>query len=304
MGVAEAYGRLSAALVGSVLHDERLSRHTSLRVGGPAALHVTCDAFSDLRVATEVLREEGVPWVVLGRGTCVVAGDAGYPGAVLTLGGEFRRFSVDADGRMHVGAGTALQRVVTEAFKEGLSGLEFAAGVPGSVGGAVSMNVASPGTWFGMVVDEVVTFRPGEGLVRRSGSEICWYRRCCDLPHREIVVEAVLGLARGDAARVKLATEEVLAGRKASQPLDARACGGLFADLDDRTASAAIGSCGLAGHVRGGAQICPKNPNYVLNAGGASSADVAEAIADVLEGVRRADGIELRPEVKFLGFAS
>ena len=182
MGVYEAYGRLAAQLQGGVLADERMHRHTSYRIGGPAALFITCDSYADLRVANAVLREEGVPWVVMGRGSNVLVSDEGYGGAVITLGKEFRRFALDEDDRLHVGAGAVLQRIVTEAFDRGLSGLEFAVGIPGTVGGAVSMNAGTAERWIDSVVNEVVTFRPGEGLVRYAGADIAWFYRGSEYP--------------------------------------------------------------------------------------------------------------------------
>ena len=302
MGVQEAYERLVGSVQGTVLAQERMQRHTSYRIGGPAALFLTCDSLSSLRLSVEVLGSEGVPWVIMGKGSNVLASDEGYDGAVITLGAEFRRFSVDDESRMHVGAGAALQRIVTEAFNRGLAGLEFAVGIPGTVGGAVSMNAGTATTWIGGIVEEVVTLRPGEGLVRYDGRDISWFYRCCDIPAREIVLEATLALRPGEADAVKRAMEDALSRRKAAQPLESLSCGSVFRNPPGAKASQLIESCGLKGYSCGRAQVSPKHANFIVNLGGATASDVASVIVHVIEEVRRTHGIELQPEVKFLGF--
>ncbi len=304
MSVFDAYTRLSAGIEGTVLTEERMQRHTSYRIGGPASLFVTCDTYSSLRMAIGVLREEGVPWVIMGRGSNVLASDEGYRGAVITLGREFRRFSFDEEDRLHVGAGTVLQRVVTEAFDRGLSGLEFAVGIPGTVGGAVSMNAGTANLWIGSVVDEVVTYRPGEGLVRYAGEDIGWYYRCSDIPPREIILEASLRLEKGDEVSVKRTMEAVLKRRKETQPLEMLSCGSVFRNPPEGRAAELIDSCGLKGYTVGRAQVSTKHANFIVNLGGATASDVTRVIVHILNSVRGRHGIELRPEVKFLGFPS
>lgn len=305
MSVQGAHERLLACVQGPILAGERMARHTSYRIGGPAALYVTCDTFADLRAATDVLRAEGVPWVIMGRGSNVLVSDEGYGGAVLTLGKEFRRFALDGENRMHVGAGTVLQRVVTEAFDRGLSGLEFAVGIPGTVGGAVSMNAGTAGQWIGAIVDEVVAFRPGEGLVRYDGRDVGWYYRASGIPSREIVLEASLALRPGDEALVKQTMEQVLARRNETQPFDKLSCGSVFRNPPDGPAAAQlIEACGLKGFTVGRAQVSQRHANFIVNLGGATAADVTRVIVHVLSEVREQHGVELRPEVKFLGFPS
>lgn len=311
MSVADAYARLSGSLTGTVAAQERMARHTSLRTGGPASLFLTCDSYGSLRMATDVLHEEGVPWVIMGRGCSVIAADEGYAGAVITLGREFRRFLFDDESRMHVGAGTMLQRVVQEAFSRELAGLEFAVGIPGTLGGAVSMNATDGVRYLGQLVDEVVAFRPGEGLVRYDGSEIGWYRSCSDIPPREIVLEVCLRLAPAQPDAAKRAMEGALARRHENAPLGKVTAGAVFADPGDacpdgvvRGAAELIAGCGCAGLTLGRAQVSPRGPNHVVNLGGATSTDVSRLIVTVLSKVRQRYGIELRPEIKFLGFPS
>lgn len=302
MSVQGAHDRLRGNFQGSILCNERMQRHTSYRIGGPAALFVTCDTFAALRTVNDVLAEEGVPWVIMGRGSNVLVSDEGYGGAVITLGREFSRFAFDAEHRLHVGAGVLLQRVVTEAFDRGLAGLEFAVGIPGTVGGAVSMNAGTAERWLSSVVDEVVTYRPGEGLVRYAGRDVSWYYRATSIPGREIVLEATLALTPGDEAQVKREMEHMLARRKASQPLEMLSCGSVFRNPPEVRAAQLIEACGLKGYACGAAQVSERHANFIVNRGGARAADVTKVIVHVLNQVRERHGVELRPEVKFLGF--
>ncbi len=302
MGLIEAKERLAACLHGTVASQERMSRHTTYRIGGPASLFVTCDNYADVRNTVDILAEEDVPWVIMGRGSNVLVSDKGYEGAVIVLGRDFRRFTMDETGRMHVGAGAVLQRVVTEAFDKGFSGLEFAVGIPGTVGGAVSMNAGTASIWMDTVISEVVSFRPGTGLVRYARSDIGWYYRATDLPGREIILEATLELQPGEPNLVKEAMEKVLQRRRAAQPLNLPSCGSVFRNTPEAKAAPLIEACGLKGYRVGGAMVSDIHANFIVNLGGASANDVTRVIVHVMEEVRKRHGVELRPEVKFLGF--
>ncbi len=303
MSVANAYTRLTEHLQGSVLSDERMLRHTTYRIGGPAALYVTCDSFSDLHNAVDILGEEGVPWVIMGRGSNVLVADKGYRGCVLTLGKEFRRFSFDDDHRLHAGAGAVLQRLVTEAFDRSLAGLEFTVGIPGTLGGAISMDAGTAEVWIGSRVDEVIVYRPGEGLVRYAGSDIAWMYRATTIPSSEIVLEATLRLTPGNEGVVKQTMESVLARRKETQPIDALCCGSVFRNPTGTKAAQLIEGCGLKGYTVGQAQVSERHANFIINLGGATAADVTAIIAHIIDQVKEHYDIELRPEVKFLGFS-
>ena len=166
---------------GAVREREPMTRHTTFRIGGPAAVLLECDTVADLACATTVLSEEGVEWTVLGKGSNVLVSDSGYEGAVLVLGKGFKRHAIEGE-QLRTGAGVILGAVVQDAFKAGLSGLEFAVGIPGTVGGALAMNAGSRDEWIGSIVESVTLFVPGEGLVGVRGPEISWAYRWTDLP--------------------------------------------------------------------------------------------------------------------------
>ncbi len=300
----EAIEQLSAVADADVLAEERLSHHTTLRIGGPCAAHVTCHTYTALVDALGIMTGEGIPWVVLGKGSNLLVADEGFSGCVVALGREFSRISDTHDGtHVTVGAGALLSRVVSEAQKRGLSGLERCVGIPGTLGGALSMNAGSANEWIGDVVHEVVSLHPGEGMRRRSGEEISWGYRSSSLPGGEIVLEATLKLKEGDPDGIALNMERRLQRRRKSQPMGLPSCGSVFRNPKGRHAAALVEECGLKGAAVGGAQISDIHANFIVNKGTARAADVVELMRRMYEGVRDQAGIELEPEVKFLGFS-
>ncbi len=167
MGLFNAVMALSGMIDTDVVEDERLARHTSYRIGGKADLFVTCHSYHALRRAVAVLDREQVPWVIIGKGSNLLVADGGYRGAVISLGREFQRTVVADDGcTLTVGAGVMFARLVNDALSRSLSGLEFAVGIPGSVGGAISMNAGTRTEWIGSLVEDVVTFDPASSIMR------------------------------------------------------------------------------------------------------------------------------------------
>jgi UDP-N-acetylmuramate dehydrogenase len=298
--VERAYARLSEARVGRLSRDESLAKHTTFRIGGPAALFVECATVGDLATATAVLAEEEVEWTVLGKGSNVLASDSGYCGAILTLGRDFRRRSLD-DGHLRTGAGVALAAVVQDAFKRGLSGLEFAVGIPGTVGGAIAMNAGSRDEWIGSIVESVTLLVPGEGLVGVRGPEVSWSYRRSGLPERGIIVEAVLRVTQSDEVGIRRTMEASLRRRKRTQPLNMPSAGSVFVNPEGDSAGRLIQAAGLKGRRIGGAMVSDVHANFIVNSGGATAADVIDLVQLIRQTVKDANGIELRPEIRFLG---
>jgi len=300
VSVDTTYQRLAAELTGPVRRAEPLARHTTYRIGGPAALFVECATVADLSTATAILAAENIEWTVLGKGSNVLASDEGYTGAVIVLGRDFKRHSVDGD-HLRTGAGVILAAVVQDAFKLGLSGLEFAVGVPGTVGGALAMNAGSRDEWIGSIVESVTVFKPGVGLVGVRGPEIAWEYRRSDLPARGIIVEAVLRVTGSDQVGIRRSMEASLRRRKRSQPLNMPSAGSVFVNPDGDSAGRLIEKAGLKGTKVGGAMVSEVHANFIVNAGGARAADVVALVRLIRETVKDANGIELRPEIRFLG---
>lgn len=277
-----------------------MSRHTTYRIGGPAALFVECATVADLALTTCVLAEEDVDWRVLGKGSNVLVSDAGYDGAVIVLGRDFKRHALD-EAHLRSGAGVILGAVVRDAFSEGRTGLEFAVGIPGTVGGALAMNAGSRDEWIGAIVESVTLFVPGTGLVSVRGPEISWGYRSSGLQGRGIIVEAVLKAEPGDMEQIRRTMEASLRRRKRTQPLSMPSAGSVFVNPEGDSAGQLIEASGLKGARVGGAQISDVHANFIVNAGGATAADVLDLVRRVRDTVKEAHGIELTPEVRFLG---
>ena len=300
MPVAEAYDRLRAAHVGAVRRDEPMARHTTYRIGGPAALHIECASVADLASTTAILAEEGVDWRVLGKGSNVLVSDAGYPGAVLVLGRDFKRHALEGE-HLRTGAGVILAALVRDAFSEGRTGLEFAVGIPGTVGGALAMNAGGRDEWIGSIVESVTLFVPGTGLMGVRGPEIAWGYRTSGLNSRGIIVEAALRLPEGDLDQIRRTMEASLRRRRRTQPLSMPNAGSMFMNPEGDSAGRLIEAAGLIGVRVGGAAVSDVHANFIVNTGGATSADVLALVRLVRDSVKEAYGIELSPEVRFLG---
>ena len=289
---------------GDVRRDEPMSRHTTYRIGGPARYYVTVLSVSALNMALAECRDNQLPWTVVGQGSNLLVADEGYPGAVLTLAGDFKAWKYDPERmRFTVGAGMSLSRIVQEAFHLGVSGLEFAVGTPGTVGGALRMNAGTKTEWLSKQVATVTTFSPEGGLKRYHGSDLAWGYRMSSLPADEVIVECELNAQRGADMFIRGKMEGALARRKKSQPLNHPSCGSVFCNPEGDSAGRLIEELGMKGYTIGGAQISEKHANFIVNVNGATAADVASLIKLAHDRVLEAYGIDLVPEVRFLGFA-
>lgn len=300
MSADAAFAALAGRTTGALRQAEEMVRHTSYRIGGPADLFAECDTMSDLTTVLAALAEHAVEWTVIGRGTNLLVSDEGYRGAVVVLGREFGR-RARAGSLLEAGAGCSLGGIVQWASAEGVAGFEFAAGVPGTLGGALVMNAGTRDEWIGSVVESVTVLVPGQGLRRLHGNEVAWGYRSTDLASHGVVVEAELRAVPGDRDAIRARMEESLARRKASQPLGKPNAGSVFRNPEGDSAGRLIESAGLKGVRIGGARISQVHANFIVNEGGASARDVLELMHLARDRVREDSGIELRPEVRFLG---
>ena len=303
MSVIDAYVALNGAIDAQVTREELMAHHTSLRVGGHAAMMVRANSYGALVRTIEVLGEQGVPWVILGRGSDVLVSDEGYAGCVIMLGRDFQRIFAGTDGRLVAGGSAQLARVVNEAMKAELTGLECCVGIPGTLGGAIAVNAGSGRDRIADVTESVVVYRPGEGMVRYDASDLEWGQRFCALPQGEIVLEAVFKLELGNKKTIATTMEGLLRRRNLTQPAGKPTCGSVFANPGSNTRAATlIDECGLKGHAHGAAEVSRVNANFVVNNGGATAADVLAVMRHMYDTVCREKGVELVPAVKFLGF--
>lgn len=287
--------------------NEPMSAHTTFRVGGPARLFLLPKSPEKAEKAAAVCRAEGEPLFFLGNGSNLLAADGGYEGVVLATGGmdrvERRGNTVTAD------CGVPLPRLAAWAAEEGLAGLEFASGIPGTVGGAVTMNAGAYGGELAQVV-QTVEYLDETGERRRfSGTECGFsYRHSIFSNHPEwLVLSAELALEPGEKAEIRARMAELNARRREKQPLEYPSAGSTFkrpAPKPDGTpvyAAALIDGCGLKGLRVGGAQVSEKHAGFIVNTGGATCADILALMDTVRERVLRERGVELEPEVRLLG---
>jgi UDP-N-acetylmuramate dehydrogenase len=298
--LTEALARMGSVVSGDVRAGEPMARHTTYRVGGPAAILARLDTLSDVAAALTVLDEEGVPWIVVGKGSNLLVSDTGYDGAVLVLGREFKRHSVEA-GILKSGAATVLGVLVQEGFHHGLTGLAWAVGIPGTLGGALAMNAGTRDGSIGETVETVTLYVPGEGLVLVRGRDVDWAYRTSGLSGRGIILEAALRVGEGDAVRIRAEMERYLKERKMTQPLGMPSAGSVFINPDGGSAGRLIESSGCKGMRLGGAQVSTVHANFIVNAGGATASDIVGLIRKVQMTVRDTHGVDLRPEIRFLG---
>lgn len=299
----DAKALLGEGFSGYVLSDEPLSKHTTYRIGGPASLFAQVDSLGSLTSFIEYCHTSSIPWIVIGKGSNLLVSDAGFDGAVITLGPSFSQCVFDeADGVFCVGAGARLSHVVQEAFRNGRAGYEFAVGTPGTVGGALRMNAGSRHESLGQRVLSVTSLRPGVGLVRYSGCDIDWSYRESSLPFDEIVLECELSTLDGEEDMIRAKMEGALARRKRTQPLQSPSCGSVFKNPEGHSAGRLIEEAGLKGSTCGGAQISTLHGNFIINNGDAKADEVLTLIHFAQDRIKEMYGIDLAPEVRFLGF--
>lgn len=289
---------LMAVLAGgeaSVLLDEPLARHTSFHVGGPAAALVTVGGEEELVLVVEFCRRRDVEMVVLGRGTNVLVSDQGISGVVVKLGGRLTTFTITGDV-VRAGGGASLDRLAEQAEKHGLVGLEFLAGIPGTVGGGLQTNAGAFGHSIAERIEEVVVMDETGGVRRLEKMEIRNEYRQAVIPQKLIVLEVAFKLKPGVPEK---GVNEIRKERWLKHP-DLPSAGSFFKNPKTEPAGKLIERCGLKGKTVGGAMVSEKHANFIVNKGGAQFGDVYELMQIVKATVEEETGIELEEEVHFL----
>ncbi len=282
------------------VHGEPLARHTSFRIGGPAARMAFPASGEQIVLLTGFAADCGVRVFLLGNGTNLLAADEGLDALVIQMGEGLNRVSLDGE-TITAEAGVSLARLGVFAWQHGLTGLEFAHGIPGSLGGGVVMNAGAYGGELKDVLTEVTALFP-DGIRTLRGEELALgYRYSAFTDHPEaVVLRAKLALTRGDADAIKARMEELAAKRRVSQPLELPSAGSTFKRPEGYFAGTLIEQCGLKGARVGGAEVSTKHAGFVVNAGGATCADVLALIEKVQDTVLAAMGVKLEPEIKII----
>ena len=279
--------------------NEPMSAHTSFRTGGPADLFAEPETEAELISLAALLRHAGARYFILGNGTNLLFDDAGYRGTVIKTAGLDK---MSRDGNtVTAGAGVTLARLAVFARDVSLSGLEFAHGIPGSFGGGIVMNAGAYGGELRDAVTSVRCLGADGSIVEHTGEENGFaYRASRYQQSGETVLGARLRLTPGDRDAVTAKMAELMARRAASQPLDKPSAGSTFKRPAQGYAAALIDEAGLKGYAIGGAQVSEKHAGFVINRGGATSADILALMDHIRETVLRRSGIELEPEVRII----
>ena len=285
-----------------IRREEPLSRHTTFRVGGPAEYLVT-PQIAQIPQVVELCRRYDLPLTVIGNGSNLLIADGGLRGVVMEIGKAASGIRVIDEEDLAVSAGSLLSETAAFAAKEGLAGMEFAAGIPGSLGGAVVMNAGAYGGEMKDILSGVrVLTQRGEIRVRPADELELSYRHSRMMDERDNVLEARLNLTQDSTAVIRARMEELRKKRVEKQPLEYPSAGSTFKRPEGYFAGKLIEDAGLRGFRVGDAQVSEKHCGFVINRGAATAAQILELMQEVQRRVREHSGVDLEPEVRLLGF--
>lgn len=279
--------------------DEPMSRHTTFRIGGPADLFLTVNNVPALQKICSRAKLEGIRLFLLGNGSNLLVSDAGIRGAVLTLGSKFKEISLCGKTAITCGAGASLASLCSFAREHSLTGLEFAWGIPGSVGGAIFMDA---GAYGGSMADVTlacshITKNGETGTQQKTGLSF-GYRHSCYMENGDFITSARLELQPGSREAIAARMDDLAGRRSAKQPLELPSAGSVFKRPEGHFAGALIEQCGLKGQRVGGAAVSEKHAGFIVNLGGATCADVQKLIEIIQGTVFRETGIQLQCEIQ------
>lgn len=284
-----------------ILKDEPMSRHTTFRIGGEASYFIRISKAEQLAKLIPYLRQIDVPYFVLGNGSNLLVSDKGYQGVILHIGDKFNQIEVE-DSTMTIQAGALLSQVAHRALLEGLTGLEFASGIPGTIGGSVVMNAGAYGGEMKQIVERVtVLSSEGEILQLDNATMEFGYRTSIIKNRHFTVLQVTLRLEKGNEEEIRTKMDDFATRRKAKQPLEYPSAGSTFKRPEGYFAGKLIMDAGLRGYSIGGARVSEKHCGFVINIGKATATDVADVIAEVQERVKNRFGVSLEREVIYLG---
>ena len=298
----ELIAKLGELVKGEIKVAEPMAKHTTFEIGGPAQVFVEATCVQDIQNTVITCAESGVDLHVLGAGSNLLVNDAGIDGIVLHLGECFANIVVQ-NNYINVQAGATNEAVAKVACEAGLSGYEFASGIPGTVGGAAIMNAGAYDGEFKDVAIEVACVN-GDGKVIMLNAEMAdWgYRHSRMMEEGLIVVSARLKLAPKDPAEIQAAMDDLRKRREDKQPLELPSAGSTFKRPEGYFAGKLIQDADMQGHTVGGAQVSLKHAGFVVNFDGATASDVLGVIRDVQDAVFKMEGVRLEPEVRMWGF--
>ena len=292
----------SVTAAGNIKTFEDMDKHTTFRAGGCADVFVTPQSITEAADIVRLLLAQNAEYTVIGNGSNLLVSDNGYRGCIVCMGNETGNINV-RDNTITAGAGALLSRIANTAYEKGLAGLEFASGIPGTLGGAVVMNAGAYGKEMKDVIESVnlLDAKTG-GTVIFSGEDMKFdYRTSVVKEHPYIVLEATLKLEEGNREDIKEQMDELAKRRKEKQPLEFPSAGSTFKRPEGYFAGKLIEDAGLKGCRIGGACGSEKHSGFVVNKGGATASDIIKLIKKIRMTVNEKFGVMLEPEVVILG---
>ncbi len=285
----------------TVLCDEPMSRHTSFRIGGKAKYVVIPQDEQALLDILQLFKEETFPFLIIGNGSNVLFADEGFDGAVIQLTDGLTQMRFVEDNLIYCEAGVILARLAMLALENSLTGLEFAHGIPGSVGGAVFMNAGAYGGEMKDCIARVRHLTPDGDILETDAKDLFFtYRHTSFTENGHLILGAYFRLENGDKAAIRARMDELIQKRRTSQPLEMPSAGSTFKRPPVGYAAAHIDECGLKGRSVGGAQVSTKHAGFVVNTGGATAQDVKDLMKVIQNTVKTEHDVLLEPEVVFL----
>lgn len=303
MTIQQAIRELTARLgPDRLIEHAPMDYYTSFQAGGAADLLVTPASEGELAAALAILEERGIPTLIMGNGSNLLVRDGGYRGAILRIGPALGALST-IEGGISAGAGALLKEAAAFALAQGLSGLEFASGIPGSVGGAVFMNAgAYDGEMKAVVAAVRVLSRDGQRIDTLPVEAMDYgYRRSRLMENGGIVLSAAFRLEPQEQEAIAARMADLSLRRKEKQPLDLPSAGSFFKRPPGHYAGQLIEAAGLKGHRVGGAAVSEKHAGFLVNLGGATASDILALMREVQEAVERTAGVRLEPEIRIVG---
>ena len=281
--------------------NEPMNKHTSFRVGGPARVFLTIHSEEILGKVLRALKNRDFPYFVLGNGSNLLVSDAGYEGVMVYLGEEFSDIEVQ-ENRINAGAAAFLGKVARKALDEGLTGLEFAAGIPGSLGGGIVMNAGAYGGELSQVVTQVRAMnRTGKVVTLEKNELLMGYRTSIFKMQSFVILSVTMELQKGDKEEIGRKMNEYTKARIEKQPLEYPSAGSTFKRPEGYFAGKLIMDAGLRGFSVGDAQVSEKHCGFVINKGNATATEIRTLMKEVNRIVKEKFGVELEPEVILLG---
>lgn len=284
-----------------VLKNEPLKKHTTFRVGGEAACLVRISSPKQLKTIIPYLKCVEIPYFIIGNGSNLLVGDRGYDGVILQISDQFSAIEVQGT-TLKVQAGALLSQVSKCALEHGLAGMEFASGIPGTIGGGVVMNAGAYGGEMKQIVRTVTVLNSqGEVMELDKDTMEFGYRFSIIKNRAFIVLEVLLELEKGNREEIRMKMDELARRRREKQPLEFPSAGSTFKRPEGYFAGKLIMDAGLRGYSIGGAKVSEKHCGFIVNTGKASASDIAEVIQEVKDRVKEKFGVTLETEVIYLG---